>query len=157
MKKIFKVLMIATLVIGCPIANVFADENEVTNIVNSSEGEVPLTATQASSYSILLPTSVDVSTSGAKVVVKAKGDVDSAYKIVVTEKADATNKLVDNADSTNTVDIIVTTGDPISGSAVGSAYSDTVKTEITITHNGLTAGSYSYELPLVISLQKITA
>ena len=157
MKKILKVFMIAALVISCPIANVFADETEITDIVNSDEGTVLLTATKASSYSIQLPVSVDVSTSGAKVTLKAKGDVDSAYKIVVTEKADAANKLVDAADPTNTVDIGVTMGDAINGSTVTSAYSDTAKTEITITHGGLTAGTYSYELPLVISLQAITA
>ena len=159
MKKIFKVFMIAALVISCPIANVFADETEteIENIVNSDEGSVLLTAKKASSYSIQLPVSVDVSTSGAKVILKAKGDVDSAYKIVVAEKENATNKLVDAADPTNTVDITVTMGDAINGSAVGAAYADTAKTEITIAHDGLTAGTYSYELPLVISLQKITA
>ena len=157
MKKLLTCIMAGALLFALPIANVFADETELENIVDSTEGTVKLTATKASAYSVQLPVSVDVSTSGAKITIKAKGDVDSAYQIVVTEKADATNKLVDAADENNTVDIGVTMGDPILGSAVTNQYADTAKTEITITHSGITAGSYSYDLPLVISLATVTA
>lgn len=157
MKKILTCIMAGALLFALPIANVFADETELKDIVDSKEGTVLLTAHKASAYSIQLPVSVDVSTSGAKIALKAKGDVDSAYKIVVTEKAGATNKLVDTADDNNTVDITVDMGDPILGSVVTDQYGDTAKTEITITHNGITAGTYSYDLPIVISLATVTA
>lgn len=160
MKKILTFLMVGTLMICCPIANVFAEEvpneTEINNIVDSSEGSVLLTATKASSYSVQLPIKVDVSSGTGTITIKAKGDVDSAFEISVTEKADATNKLVDKADENNTVDITVTPGSAISGALVTSSYTDTAKTEIGIAHNGLTAGSYSYNFPIVISLQKIT-
>ena len=157
MKKILTCIMAGALLFALPVGNVFAEEKEITDIVNSKEGTVKLTATKASSYSVQLPVSVDVSTSGAKIAVKAKGDVDSAYQIVVTEKENATNKLVDAADVNNTVDITVDMGDPILGSVVTNQYGDTAKTEITITHNGITAGTYSYDLPIVISLATVTA
>ena len=156
MKKILTTLMAAALIIGCPVASIFAEETEIEDIVTSKKGTVNLTATKASSYSIQLPVSVDVSSGIATITLKAKGDVDSAYKIVVTEEDGATNKLVDKADSNNTVDIDVTMGDAIDGADVTDAYLDTVKTEITVEHDGLTAGSYSYDLPLVIALQKKT-
>lgn len=157
MKKILTVLMAAALLIACPISNVFADETQIENITNNTEGSVLLKATKASSYSVQLPVSIDVSSGSGTITIKAKGDVDSAYEIVVTEKADATNQLVDDADANNTVDITVDLGDAISGASVTANYTDNAKTEIAVSHNGLTAGSYSYNLPIVISLQKITA
>jgi len=159
MKKLLTVLMIGLMLVVMPTTSVFAEQatDQELEITDSTEGTIALTASKASSYCMQFPLSANVTTSGEKITLKAKGDVDSAYKIVVTEKTGATNTLVDDADSNNTVAINVAFGDAILGSTVTNNYSDTVKTDITVTHNGITnAGSYSYNLPIVISLVKIT-
>lgn len=153
MKKILTVLLSLLMIFISPIGVLAEDQ------ANPTSGQVTLTATQTSSYYVLLPTSVDVLTSPKTFDIQVKGDVDSAKKIEITEDKGTLgqdiNYLVDNADEENMVAISTSVSGAINGASIKSQYDDAVKITFTVTHAALTAGTYTCQLPLVIALKPI--
>ena len=158
MKKILTVLLVAAMMIATP-AGIFADEkpaktdNDQELESNPTAGTVKLVATAASSYTLMFPKQVDVSTSGATANIFAKGDVDGNKVIVIAEKDKGTHVLKDGANLKADVGVSVAFGSGIAGSLIKSDYDNAAKETMTVTHTGLLAGSWSCDLPIVISVQ----
>ena len=155
MKKILTILMLAALVLASP-ANIFADEaTEQELSQESTGGTVKLTASKASTYTVKLPKSVDVSANSATFTAYIKGDVDGAKKIVIAEdKSNGTNVLENNAVTGRNVDLTISVDKSINGSDISSEYTSDGIT-ITVSHAAIAAGTYTCDLPLTISLVKI--
>jgi hypothetical protein len=152
MKKILTILMLAALVLASP-ANIFAEDQELTQ--NTTSGTVQLTASKASTYTVKLPTSVDVSANSATFTAYIKGDVDGAKKLVIAEdKSKGTNVLKNNAVTGRDVDLTISVDKSIDGSDITSEYASTGIT-ITVSHADIAAGTYTCDLPLTISLADI--
>ena len=152
MKKILTILMLAALVLASP-ANIFAEDQELNQ--DSTSGTVKLTAEKASTYTVKLPTSVDVSANSATFTAYIKGDVDGAKKLVIAEDTNkGTNVLKNNAVTGRNVDLTISVDKSINGSDITSEYtSDGIV--ITVSHAAIAAGTYTCDLPLTISLVKI--
>ena len=152
MKKILTILMLAALVLASP-ANIFAEDQELNQ--DSTSGTVKLTAEKASTYTVKLPTSVDVSATSATFTAYIKGDVDGAKKLVIAEDTNnGTNVLKNNAVAGRNVDLTISVDKSINGSDITSEYtSDGIV--ITVSHAAIAAGTYTCDLPLTISLVKI--
>ena len=156
MKKILTILMLAALVLASP-ANIFADEaTEQELSQESTGGTVKLTASKASTYTVKLPKSVDVSANSATFTAYIKGDVDGAKKIVIAEdKSNGTNVLENNAVTGRNVDLTISVDKSINGNEITSEYASTGIT-ITVSHADIAAGTYTCDLPLTISLANIS-
>lgn len=151
MKKILTILMLAALVLASP-ANIFADQ-ELNQ--NSTSGTVQLTASKASTYTVKLPTSVDVSADSATFKAFIKGDVDGAKKVVIAEDTSkGTNILKNNAIDGRDVDLTISVDKAINGADITSEYTEDGIT-ITVSHETIAAGTYTCNLPLTISLVEI--
>lgn len=154
MKKILTALLTLAMMIATP-ASIFADtptKTENDQEITTTQGTVKLVASKVSSYTLMLPLEVDVSTSGTTANIYAKGDVDGNKKIVISENGTG-HKLVDAANLKADVGVTVAFGSGIDGKDITANYSDSVKETMTITHNGILAGSWSCDLPIVISVQ----
>ena len=156
MTKILTILMLAALVLASP-ANIFADEaTEQELSQESTGGTVKLTASKASTYTVKLPKSVDVSANSATFTAYIKGDVDGAKKLVIAEDTNnGTNVLKNNAVTGRNVDLKITVDKSINGSDISSEYASTGIT-ITVSHADIAAGTYTCDLPLTISLANIS-
>ena len=156
MKKILTILMLAALVLASP-ANIFADEATEQELSQESTGwTVKLTASKASTYTVKLPKSVDVSANSATFTAYIKGDVDGAKKIVIAEdKSNGTNVLENNAVTGRNVDLTISVDKSINGNEITSEYASTGIT-ITVSHADIAAGTYTCDLPLTISLANIS-
>ena len=162
MKKILTVLLAAAMMIVTPVG-IFAEtpapaktdaDQELDK--NPTSGKIELFANLASSYTLLLPLKLDVSTSGATANIYAKGDVDGDKKIVIAEDG-SNHALKDKANAKTDVGVTIAFGSGIAGDTVKTDYDNGVKETMTVTHSGIKAGEWSCELPIVISLQNKTA
>ena len=151
MKKILTALLATALMISAPMC-LFAEEAETPN---PQTGQVDLIASKSSTYYLQIPKNVDVSESGKTFDILIKGDVDSAKQLAINEdkgeQGTTVNYLVDTADSNNKVAISTTVSDPVIGANITSAY--LAKITFTVTHDALSAGSYTCGMPIKISLQ----
>ena len=152
MKKVLIAFLAAAMFLVAP-ASIFADEpNEQTlqtQTAEDLEGSIKLEATIVSSYTLKFPLKVDVAEKNVTVDIFAKGDVDGAKKIVISKKNDS-NSLV-NVEKNKTEPVSVSFGTGILGTDIEDDYSQAKET-MTITHNGLIAGYWSYDLPILIKL-----
>ena len=153
MKKFLTVLLSAAMLIAAP-ATIFADENiqELGSTDESDvDGSIDLEAIIVSSYTLKLPTKVDVKNNSTTFDIYAKGDVDGAKKIVISEDNAGNNELTDASGVKTAQKLTVSFGQGILGSDIKADY-DTAKETVTVTHDTLLAGSWSCELPIVIQL-----
>lgn len=148
MKKIFT-LLFATLMVLLPVG-VFADEQEVS--VNSAT--VQLTATKGSTYKVKLPQTVDVSENSTTFNVYAKGDIATNQKISVSvgEGDHALKDVLEDSLKQMDISIDVSNGDFLFAKLGVTNYSLEDFATFTVTHETLSAGSYIYNLPIVIEL-----
>ena len=98
MKKILTVLLTAAMFFT-GVTCVFAEEQEFTPATAQTQvnGSVDLVAEVVSTYTIKLPKEIDVTNEEVSVDILAKGDVDGAKKIVISESNAGQNKLADLA------------------------------------------------------------
>lgn len=148
MKKLFT-LLFATLMVLLP-AGVFADEQEVT----SDSATVQLTASKASSYKVKLPQTVDVSSNSTTFNVYAKGDIASNQKITVSvgEGDHILKDVLTTSSKQANLSVSVSNGDFLFENLGVENYSQEKYATFTVTHETLSAGSYAYNLPIVIEL-----
>lgn len=149
MKKYLTILLAAAMMLVAP-AGVFADELQELN-ENPTEGTIKLIANKTSSYTVKLPKVLDVSSDSTTFDIQAKGDVDGAMVLVV-EKDTGDHALVDASGKNEDIALTITDGSGISGKVIEAEYVDTAKDSMTIEHAAITAGDWSYELPIVIRL-----
>ena len=155
MKKFLTVLLTAAMIASFP-ANIFAEEAQNQELKEDvTTGNIALVASKASTYYVKLPTKVDVSSGSATINIYAKGDVDAA-KMIVVKAATGDHYLKDDAKDKSDVKLTVTDAQGIKGADINSANYNTEKgSSMTVTHNGILAGSWSGTLPIVISLENI--
>ena len=152
MKKILTVLLASAMMFVAP-AGVFADELQELE-ENPTEGTIQLVASKTSSYTVKLPKVLDVSDDSTTFDIQAKGDVDGAMKVVV-EKATGDHLLADNSGKNEAKVLTITNGNGIAGSVIEENYAEAAKDSMTIVHDSISAGDWSYELPIVIRLAAI--
>lgn len=152
MKKLLIALLTATMVITAP-ACIFAEtpnEQELTTDAAADlEGTIKLEATIVSQYKLKFPLKVDVKEEETTVDIYACGDVDGSKTIVISKKNDS-NALV-NTDKSLSEDVSVSFGEGISGLDIEEDYGDAKET-MTLSHDALVAGYWSYDLPILIKL-----
>ena len=155
MKKIITLLFLSLLTFCVP-ANIFADEE--VNEVSGEQASVTLYANIASQYSVKLPRRVDVRNEITDFNVFAKGSIAADKKLDVTA-AQGQHVLNDNiAGSTRSYPLNVSaTGTSFAADLLTDEYQDNLKAVFTITHAALSAGDYTYELPIVIALNDINS
>jgi len=150
MKKIATLLFVSLLLVVLP-ANIFAEDQEV-----NTDTTVTLTAAKVSTYTVKLPRSFDVSNNSSSFDVFVKGDISSDKELTIT--CTQNHSMADVVTGSNrTVALTVAVSNGTFGySELPAAYSN-VKASITISHDTIPAGSYSYNLPVAISLADATA
>lgn len=154
MKKILTVLLSAAMVVAAP-ASIFADEfQQIENNVN--EGTILLEASKASSYTVKLPTKVNVSNDSTTFNIYAKGDVDGS-KMVVVEAQAGDHYIKDDAKLKADKKLTITAGDGIKGEFIGEDYDLEKGTTMTLVHDPIEAGSWNGELPILIKLSPVQA
>lgn len=156
MKKILTTLLAAAMLIAAPSA-IFADEYQ--DLKGAQTATVKLKATIASSFYVRLPKEVSVEQATTRFTILAKGDVDAAKQIVFSEyikEGDDCNYIADESNKNEPVEITVTPGDPIKGVDVGADYNDQKGSTMKVFHDKLNAGTWSCQLPIVISLEDVT-
>lgn len=156
MKKILTVLLTAAMFFT-GVTCVFAEEQEFTPATAQTQvnGSVDLVAEVASTYTIKLPKEIDVTNEEVSVDILAKGDVDGAKKIVISESNAGQNKLADLANKNEAEALTITFGSGIEGKDIDAAYG-TAKDTMTISHATLKAGSWKCVLPILIKLETVT-
>ena len=155
MKKIITLLFVSLLALCIP-ANIFAEED--VNEVTGEQASVILYANIASQYSVKLPKRVDVRNEITDFNVFAKGSIAADKKLDVTA-ANGQHVLSDNTTgSSRSYPLTVTaTGTSFAADLLTNEYQDTLKAVFTVTHAALSAGDYSYDLPIVIALNDINS
>ena len=153
MRKFLKALLALTTVLTLVPTAVFADENivEKPSDSNNTQGSIELYATKASSYSVKLPKSVDVSNDEVTFKVFAFGDIDAATELKV-DKGTGTHALKDEANGKTDIDLTISVDKTFKYDDLGSDFAQDKFITFTITHNPILAGTYKYDLPIVISL-----
>lgn len=156
MKKILTVLLTAAMFFT-GVTCVFAEEQEFTPATAQTQvnGSVDLVAEVVSTYTIKLPKEIDVTNEEVSVDILAKGDVDGAKKIVISESNAGQNKLADLANKNEAEALTITFGSGIEGKDIAAAYG-TAKDTMTISHAALKAGSWKCVLPILIKLENVT-
>lgn len=156
MKKILTVLLTAAMLFT-GVTCVFAEEQEFTPATAQTQvnGSVDLVAEVVSTYTIKLPKEIDVTNEEVSVDILAKGDVDGAKKIVISESNAGQNKLADLANKNEAETLTITFGSGIEGKDIAAAYG-TAKDTMTISHAALKAGSWKCVLPILIKLENVT-
>lgn len=151
MKKILTILLAAAVMICTPMS-IFADTdfNEVAQDAETTP-DVILKANAASKYTVKLPKEVNVSATEKTFKVYAYGDLDGAYEISVQPGA-GEHALKDDADIKADVALTISADKTLAVDEIATDdYNDECIT-FTVEHAQLLAGSYTYSLPIVISL-----
>ena len=150
MKKILTLLFISLLAFCVP-ANIFADED--TTEVSGENASVVLYAAIPSHYTVKLPARVDVTNVSTQFNVYAKGSIAADKKLDVIA-AQGEHTLRDNTSgSTRSYPLTVNVADgSFAAASLQDDYQDDLKSVFTIGHAALMAGDYSYDLPILISL-----
>lgn len=158
MKKLLTTLLAMAMIIATP-ACIFADEDPVKELQETEQASanITLTATKASSYKVKLPKTLDVSKSTTTFAIQAQGDVDGEYELAFEETNAGTNVLSDVSGRVNPLTLTVEVGNAIAGKDIAAAYNAEKASSMTITHTGISAGTWAGTLPILIKLQKIEA
>ncbi|MCR4633691.1 MAG: hypothetical protein K5648_06145 [Erysipelotrichaceae bacterium] len=152
MKKIITLLFVSLLTLCIP-AHLFAEE-DVTE-VTGEQASVTLYANIGSQYFVKLPRRVDVKNENTSFEIFAKGSIAADKKLDVTAGA-GDHILRDNtAGSTRSYPLNVTaSATSFAADLLAEEYQNDLKAVFTITHAALSAGDYSYDLPIVIALNQ---
>ncbi|MBQ1483098.1 MAG: hypothetical protein IIZ28_05955 [Erysipelotrichaceae bacterium] len=152
MKKIITLLFVSLLTLCMP-ANLFAEE-DVTE-VSGEQASVTLYANIGSQYFVKLPRRVDVKNVNTSFDVFAKGSIAANKKLDVTAGT-GEHILRDNtAGSSRSYPLNVSaTGTSFAADLLAEEYQNDLKAVFTVTHAALSAGDYSYDLPIVIALNE---
>ena len=158
MKKLLTILLSMAMIVAAPTC-IFADENPVLEEqeIATDSAEIALTATKASSYTVKLPKTLDVSKDETTFAILAQGDVDGAYELAFEETNAGSNKISDASGRASALTLTVTVGSAIHGEDIGATYNSQKGSSVTIKHSAIVAGSWAGILPILIKLQKITA
>lgn len=158
MKKILTVLLTTLMVMAIP-ANVFAQEGDNVQEISSTSATLELYAKKASSYTIKLPSKVDVSSTSTTVSISACGNVSGSEQIVIEENkgesGTTVNYLQDVTDLKDDKALTVSVDTAISGTDITADYNQKAVATMTITHDELDAGDYTCNLPITIKLETI--
>ena len=146
MKK-FTVLVILLLTIVLPVS-VAAEDQEV-----SADTTVALIASRTSTYSALLPSTVDVLNNSVDFIVQVKGDITADKQLSISSGSTAT--LTDSLGRANVTVNVSKVGGPFTYDQLPSDYNSTDIVTFTLTHATLAAGSYSGTLPITIGLENV--
>lgn len=158
MKKLLTILLSMAMIVAAPTC-IFAEGSPVIEEqeVNSESAEITLQATKASSYTVKLPKTLDVSKDETTFAILAQGDVDGAYELAFEETNAGTNTISDASGRASALTLTVTVSGAIHGKDIGATYNSQKGSSVTIKHSAITAGSWAGTLPILIKLQKITA
>lgn len=150
MKKLLTILLAAAVMICTPMS-IFADDfNEVAQD-DLTTPDVILKANASSKYTVKLPKEVNVSANEKTFKVYAYGDLDGAYEISV-QPGEGEHALKDDAGVKDDVALTISADKTLTIEEIGTEdYNDSCIT-FTVEHADLLAGSYTYSLPIVISL-----
>ena len=157
MKKILTITLTLLLMLIVP-TGLFADEVTVnTNTQNelTETGNVSLYASITSTYSLLVPKTVEVSNNEKTFNVYAKGDLDPTKQLEVNYQSGTyalSNTAQSDAHENVSLNISVANNTFTVTDLTGTYNSDKYTT-FTISHASLKAGSYNATLPITISLQ----
>lgn len=151
MKKYLTLILTAFMVLTLPSA-IFAEEQEVS----TNQTTVELIANKASAYTVKLPKTFDVSNNSSEFKVFAKGDIsaDESLVIAVGDGQHVLKDVVEASSKQYELTVTVDDGTITFENLPLTNYSQDVFATFTITHDSLLAGSYSYVLPVVISIVK---
>ena len=149
MKKTLSLLFVTLLL--CLPAAVFADEN--TSEVTGENASVTLYANIASQYTVKLPARVDVTNQSTDFDIFAKGSITADKQLDVTISA-GQHSLADTiTGSSRSYPLNVSVADgTFDADDLTENYQNNLKAVVTVEHAALMAGNYSYNLPIVISL-----
>lgn len=149
MKKILTLLFLTLLAFCLPVV-IYAEEGNTE--VTGNEGTVELYANIPSRYFVKLPARIDVSNTETAFDVFVRGDVAADQKLDIS-CAQSGHMLADTAGSGRTyaLEVAVSNGTFVA-SQLSDEYQDQLKATFTVAHAALSAGKYSYHLPVLISL-----
>ena len=157
MKKILTIALSLLLMVIVP-TGLFAEEvtvNSTTHNELTETGNVSLYANITSSYSVLVPKTVDVSNNEKTFSVFAKGDLDPTKQLQVNYQS-GSYVLSNNAqiDAHENVPLTISVSNNIfTVNDLSSVYNSDKYATFTISHGTLKAGAYTATLPIVISIQ----
>lgn len=156
MRKYLSLLLALLLSLSPTAISATDDYNEVTS---DGDQTIELYALVTSSYTVKLPKSVDVSTSGTTFTIEVKGDIAADEQISISfddcSLSETSVKTGDDAhediELTVSADVETFTFDLIEA----DTYAETGKATVTVTHDTIPAGDWSADLSVTISLNDI--
>jgi len=150
MKKILMLMCVAML-LSVP-NNVFAETDEE---VTGNDATVSLIAAKASSYTVKLPKTVDVTDNTKTFDIFAKGDISADKQLVVTCQQTGLylEDVVPGSNKRMPISASISDG-TFTYDALAGDYTQR-KAVVTITHESLPAGNFHCDLPVTITLAEV--
>jgi len=157
MKKIITILLSITMLMALPMSIYAEDNNQTIDKDHQGDVSVELYASGTSTYSVYLPTKLDVSGASTTLTIKAKGDItpDEKLNIAVTKTGIALKDQATNANKRNDIDLTITGDDgTFTYDQIDDAdYDNNSSVTMTITNEGtIPSGNWKTTLPITISL-----
>ena len=118
-----------------------------------SDKTVQLTATKASSYTVTLPKSVDISADSTKFDVSVQGDINGNEKIIITMQDTTITETGSGSVKHEDIPVTVEFGTGKSQSYTHSEIKDLNTKQATLTHASIPAGTWSGSLNVNIKVE----
>lgn len=158
--KLLVLSLVALMLVGTPV---FAEGEDPQDYESNPTGnkQVQLYAEVSDTYTVQLPKKVNVTTSGQTFSVKAKGDIAADKKITISmpQNPELVDQSATGEKKANVQLTLTNYAFDFVDSEINSAdYDGSGATEtVTVTHGGITAGSWSVDMNVTIGLSDIGA
>ena len=153
MKKVLTALIACLMMFVMPMG-ILAEEGNTTLENNPEEGIVELYANVTSSYAVKFPTRVDVTPTSKDFNVYVMGDIASDETLTIGYDDSETINLDDgNGTAKSLIPLAINvTGNSFGFDELPAEFDDLTCAQFNVSHEAITAGSYTADLPLVIEL-----